>query len=167
MNIYDKALNTKFNTDTTDQHIGTQYQPSYDKPITNNSAHITLNAMTDVQSLDKAYSRDTGLYIRNDTMLVAGTKDFPQDHWDELKIPFNLTPESLRYRNADNAFKYNPPITSVVGYALGVAVILEMQHYHDDKGFRTTTYGSPTKSIIAPANIDNTRFINIGDPIYS
>jgi hypothetical protein len=38
-------------------------------------------------------------------MFVSGTKDFPQDHWDDLKIPFNLTAESLRYRNADKALQ--------------------------------------------------------------
>jgi hypothetical protein len=45
------------------------------------------------------------IYIRNTTMFVSGTKDFPQDHWDDLKIPFNLTAESLRYRNADKALQ--------------------------------------------------------------
>jgi hypothetical protein len=40
-------------------------------------------------------------------MFVSGTQDFPQDHWDDLKIPFNLTAESLRYRNADKALNNN------------------------------------------------------------
>ena len=40
-------------------------------------------------------------------MVVSGTKDFPQDHWDDLKIPFNLTAESLRCRNADKALTNN------------------------------------------------------------
>ena len=46
--------------------------------------------MTDVEGLDRAYARDNGSCIRNNTMVVSGTKDFPQDHWDDLKIPFNL-----------------------------------------------------------------------------
>jgi hypothetical protein len=41
-------------------------------------------------------------------MFVSGTKDFPQDHWVDIsKIPFNLTAESLRYRNADKALNNN------------------------------------------------------------
>jgi hypothetical protein len=100
-------LKTKFNTDTNEKHIGSQYQPQLNtkQPITNNSEAIRLNAMTDVAGLDRAYARENGIYIRNNTMFVSGTKDFPQDHWDDLKIPFNLTAESLRYRNADNALK--------------------------------------------------------------
>ena len=63
--------------------------------------------MTDVEGLDRAYARDNGSCIRNNTMVVSGTKDFPQDHWDDLKIPFNLTAESLRYRNADKALTHS------------------------------------------------------------
>jgi predicted alpha/beta hydrolase family esterase len=67
-------------------------------------------------------------------MFVSGTKDFPQDHWDDIsKIPFNLTAESLRYRNADKALKTNEllnpdqKLTSLVGHSLGGSVVLEMQ----------------------------------------
>jgi pimeloyl-ACP methyl ester carboxylesterase len=104
-------------------------------------------------------------------MFVSGTKDFPQDHWDDLKIPFNLTAESLRYRNADKALKNNEllnpdrKITSLVGHSLGGAVILEMQKQYPDINFKTTTYGAPVKSITTPDNIDNKRFRNIGDPV--
>jgi hypothetical protein len=57
--------------------------------------------MTDVQGLDRACARSNGIYMRNTTMFVSGTKDFPQDRWEDLKIPFSLTAERLRYRNAD------------------------------------------------------------------
>ena len=43
--------------------------------------------MTDVEGLDRAYARDNGSCIRNNTMVVSGAKDFPQVHWDDLKIP--------------------------------------------------------------------------------
>jgi pimeloyl-ACP methyl ester carboxylesterase len=106
-------------------------------------------------------------------MFVSGTKDFPQDHWDDLKIPFNLTAESLRYRNADQALKHNEllnpeqQITSLVGHSLGGSVVLEMQKQYPDRSFKTTTYGAPVKSITTPDNIDNKIFRNIGDPVYS
>jgi pimeloyl-ACP methyl ester carboxylesterase len=128
--------------------------------------------MTDVEGLDRAYARENGIYIRNNTMFVSGTKDFPQDHWDDIsKISFNLTAESLRYRNADKALKNNEllnpdqKITSLVGHSLGGSVVLEMQKQYPDRTFKTTTYGAPVKSITTPDNIDNKRFRNIGDPV--
>ena len=74
------------------KNIGSQYQPSHDKaPITTKSAPITLNALSDVEGLHRAYARDNGLYTRNDIMFVAGTKDLPQDHWGDFsKIPIIL-----------------------------------------------------------------------------
>jgi hypothetical protein len=144
MKFYDKVLKTKFNTNTDEKHIGSQYQTQQinnKQPITKNSEAIILNAMTDVEGLDRAYARDNGIYIRNNTMFVSGTKDFPQDHWDDLKIPVNLTAESLRYRNADKALKNNEllnpdqKITSLVGHSLGGGVILEMQKQYPERNF--------------------------------
>ena len=92
--------------------------------------------MTSIEGLDRAYARDEGSYSGNNIIFVSGTKYFPQDHWDDLKIPCNLTAESLRYRNADKALQNNEAlytnqqITSLVGHSLGGAVILEMQKQH-------------------------------------
>jgi hypothetical protein len=64
MKIYNKVLKTKFNTDTNEKHIGSQYQPQLNKqPITKNSEAVRLNAMTDVEGLDRAYARENGIYI--------------------------------------------------------------------------------------------------------
>jgi pimeloyl-ACP methyl ester carboxylesterase len=52
-----------------------------------------------------------------------------------------------------------------VGHSLGGSVVLEMQNHYPDRTFKTTTYGAPVKSITSPDNIDNKRFINIGDPV--
>ena len=60
--------------------------------------------MTDVQGLNTAYATDNGMYSRNTIMVVSGTQDFPQDHWDALKIKVGLTAESFTYRIADKAF---------------------------------------------------------------
>ena len=57
--------------------------------------------------LNRASARNNGMNIRNTTMFVSGAKDFPQDHWYDLKIPFNLSAESLRSRNADKALTSN------------------------------------------------------------
>ena len=76
------------------------------KPITTNSAPFTLKPLSGVEGLQRAYARTSGVYIRNSTMFVADTKDFPQDHWDDLtKIPTNTAYNTLQYINADKAFK--------------------------------------------------------------
>ena len=38
--------------------------------------------MSDVEGLDRAYARDNGIDIRNNTMVLSGTKDWPQDQWE-------------------------------------------------------------------------------------
>ena len=63
MKLYDKVLNTIVYTDTNEKHVGSQYQPSYDKPITTNSALITLTPLTDVEGLHRAYARYNGINI--------------------------------------------------------------------------------------------------------
>ena len=100
-------MNSKFNTNAKDKTIGTQHQPPiHDKPITSNSAPITLKSLSDVEGLQRAYARTDGVYIRNNTMFVAGTKDFPQDHWDDVtKIPTTTVYNTLRYISADKALK--------------------------------------------------------------
>ena len=109
MQLYDKVLKSKFNNNVNEKHIGTQYQPAIsNNPITTNSAPITLKPLSDVEGLQRASARTNGVYIRNNIMFVAGTKDFPQDHWDDVsKIPFQATNNSLRYLNADKALKQN------------------------------------------------------------
>ncbi len=51
-------------------------------PINQNSEAIRLNAMSDVEGLDRAYAIDNGIDIRNNTMVLSGTKDWPQDQWE-------------------------------------------------------------------------------------
>ena len=120
--------------------IGSQYQPAiYNKPITTNSPPITLKPLSDVEGLQRAYARTSGVYIRNTTMSVAGTEDFPQDHWDDVsKLPFQTTTNSLRYINADKPVTQNyalypdHQITSLVGHSLAGSVIFEMQKQYID-----------------------------------
>ena len=105
-------------------------------------------------------------------MFVAGTKDFPQDHWDDLtKIPTNTVYNTLRYINADKALKQNDAlypdhkITSLVGHSLAGSVVLEMQKQYPDRNFKTTTYGAPVASMTAPDGINNKRYRNYDDPV--
>ena len=87
--------------------------------------------MIDVEGLDRACARDNRIYIRNNNILVSGTKDLSQDHWDYIsKIPFKLTAEFLRYTKTDKELKHNEALypdqktTSLVGHSLEKAVIL-------------------------------------------
>ena len=89
--------------------------------------------MSDVEGLHRAYARDNGIFNRNNIMFVAGTKDFPQDHWDDFsKIPIHTTYNTLRYINAgkavttNDALYPNQQLTSIVGHSLS-AVGLELQ----------------------------------------
>ena len=81
-------------------------------------------------------------------MFVAGTKDFPQDHWDDVtKMPANTGYITLRFINADKALTDNDllypdhTITSLVGHSWAGSVALEMQKQYPDQTFQTTTYG--------------------------
>ena len=105
-------------------------------------------------------------------MFVAGTKDFPQDHWDDVtKIPTNTVYNTLRYINADKALKQNGAlypdhkISSLVGHSLAESVVLEMQKQNPDINFKTTTYGAPVSSVTAPDGINNKRYRNYQDPV--
>ena len=174
MKFYNKVLTTKFNNNVNDKHIGvsSQYQPAIsNNPITTNSAPITLKPLSDVEGLQRAYARQSGVYIRNNTMFVAGSRD-TQDWYDDFtKIPFNKTYNALRYINADKALKQNDAlnpdnkITSLVGHSLAGSVVLEMQKQHPERTFKTSTYGAPVASMTTPDNINNKRFRNNDDVV--
>ena len=64
MKVYDKVLKSKFDTNTNDNNIGTQYEPAIcNKPTTTNSAPSTLKPSTDVEGLQRAYARDNGMIL--------------------------------------------------------------------------------------------------------
>ena len=45
--------------------------------------------ITDEEGLKLAYESHEGLYQHYNKLFIAGTKDFPQDHLDDLKLPFD------------------------------------------------------------------------------
>ena len=44
-----------------------------------------LQDITDEEGLKRAYDTRDGLYQHYNKLFIAGTKDFPQDHIDDLK----------------------------------------------------------------------------------
>eukprot|EP00972_Heterocapsa_arctica_P106127 15633112-Heterocapsa_arctica.AAC.1 len=51
----------------------------------------TPQDISDEDGLTKAYDATNGLYQHYNKLCIAGTRHFPRDHWDDLKIPFNQT----------------------------------------------------------------------------
>ena len=92
--------------------------------------------------LDSAYKSDNKIYIKDDTMFLAGTSNL-QDVWDDLKIQFHLTRYTKRYQDADNLLKSNPQVKKLVGHSLSGSVSLEIQKQHPNSDFDITTYGAP------------------------
>jgi hypothetical protein len=121
---------------------------------------LSIEPITDKAGLEKAYGRESKLYTHGDTLYIAGTSSL-QDVWDDLKIPFNQTDKSMRYRMAVAALKVNPDIMNVVGHSLGGSVALELQQNFPDRKFKSNTYGAPVFSI---SGADN-RFRNFFDPV--
>ena len=52
-----------------------------------------------------------------------------------------------------------------MGHSLAGAVVSEMQKQYPDINFKTTTYGAPVASTIAPDGINNKSYRNYDDPI--
>ena len=92
--------------------------------------------------LSNAYKSKNKLYVKDDTLFIAGTSNL-QDVWDDLKIPLRLTRFSQRYQDADNLLKANPQVKNLVGHSLAGSVSLELQKQQPDKNYDVTTYGAP------------------------
>ena len=61
-----------------------------------------LQDITDEEGLKRAYDTKYGLHQHYNKLFIAGTKDFPQDHIDDLKLPFGDTlNKTKRGRDAD------------------------------------------------------------------
>ena len=65
-----------------------------------------LQDITDEDGLKRTYDTRDGLYQHYERLFVAGTKDFPQDHIDDLKLPFDDTVnKTKRGRDADAYYR--------------------------------------------------------------
>ena len=65
-----------------------------------------LQDISDEEGLKRAYDTKDGLYQHYNKLFIAGTKDFPQDHIDDLKLPFDDTlNKTKRGRDADAYYR--------------------------------------------------------------
>ena len=100
-----------------------------------------------------AYETTDGLYQHYNKLLIAGTKDFPVDHINDLKLPFDDTlNKTHRGRTADAYYRSHHGIDTVIGHSLGGAVALSLEKQYKKDGnnpfgvIRSKTFGAPVVS---------------------
>uniref|UniRef100_UPI0040496D7C lipase family protein n=1 Tax=Flavobacterium sp. TaxID=239 RepID=UPI0040496D7C len=130
-----------------------------------------LRDITDEEGLKRAYDTKDGLYQHYNKLFIAGTRDFPGDHIDDLKLPLDDTlNKTKRGRDADAYYRSHHEIDTIVGHSLGGAVALSLEKQYKKEGndpygiIQSKTFGSPAVS----ANFSGTnpnRIRYFGDPI--
>ena len=112
-----------------------------------------LQDISDEEGLKRAYDTRDGLYQHFNKLFIAGTKDFPQDHIDDLKLPFDDTlNKTKRGRDADAYYRSHHEVDTVIGHSLGGAVSLALEKQYKKEGnnpygiVQSKTFGSPTVS---------------------
>ena len=62
---------------------------------------------------------------------MADTKNFPVDHIDGLKLPFDDTlGKTKRGRDADAYYRFHHEVDTVMGHSLGSAVALSLERQY-------------------------------------
>ena len=93
-----------------------------------------LQDIIDEEGLKRAYETKGGLYQHYTKSFIAGTKDFPTDHIDDLKLPFDDTlNKTKRGRDADAYYRSHNEIDTVIGHSLGAAVALSLDKQYKKK----------------------------------
>ena len=91
-----------------------------------------LQDITDEEGLKRAHDTKDWLYQHYKELFIAGTKDFPQDHIDDLKLPFDDTlTKPHRGRTADAYYRSHHEIDTVIGHPLGGAVALSLEKQYE------------------------------------
>lgn len=123
-----------------------------------------LQDITDQEGLNKAYETKDGLYQHYNKLFIAGTRDFPGDAIDDLKLPFDDTlNKSKRGRDADAYYRSHHEIDTVIGHSLGGAVSLALQKKYKKQDnnpygiIQSKTFGAPVVS----GNISNPVLKNV------
>jgi len=124
--------------------------------------------ISDEDGLTKAYEAKNGLYQHYNKLFIAGTRDFPIDHLDDLRIPFGKTLDGKRGRDAEAYYLSHHEIDTTIGHSLGGAIALNLQSKYKQKGdnpygiIQSKTFGSATASLPGSGG-DRIRYF--GDPI--
>ena len=119
---YGKLINVRpYNDELANNKIASDKQQKYIKEIQD---------ISDEEGLKRAYEAKDGLYQHYNKLFIAGTKDFPNDHIDDLKLPFDDTlNKTKRGRDADAYYRSHHEIDTVIGHSLGGAVALSLEKH--------------------------------------
>ena len=122
-----------------------------------------LQDITDEEGFTRAYGTKYGLYQHCNKLFIAGTKDWPGDTIDDLKLPFDDTLNKTKWgTDADAYCRSHHEIDTAIGHSLGGAVPVGLEKkyetYNNPYGIvQSKTFGSPTVS----GNISNPLLKNI------
>ena len=111
-----------------------------------------ITDISDEEGLRLAHGTKDCLYQHYNKLFIAGTKDFPTDHIDDSKLPFNDTlNKTKRGRDADAYYRSHHEIDTVIGHSLGGAVALSLKKYRKEGNnpygiIQSKTFGAPTVS---------------------
>ena len=75
-----------------------------------------------------AYGTKYGVYQHYSKRFIAGTKDFPTDHIDDSKLPFDDTLNKTRSRDPDAYYRSHHEIDTGIRHSLGGAVALSLEN---------------------------------------
>ena len=95
---------------------------------------------------NRAYHNSNGTFIKDDTVYLAGSRNM-KDVAQWPLIPLGLTHKSDIYKRADQIFKDNPYVKTIVAHSYGGSAALELQKKYQDRRYKTTTDSVPVLSI--------------------
>ena len=110
--------------------------------------------------MKRASSQTYGLYQHYNKLFFAGTKDWPNDAIDDLKLPFGDTlDKTARGRAVDAYYRSHHEIDTVIGHSLRGAVALALEQQYNKQGdnpygiVQSKTFGAPTVSGILGSSL--------------
>ena len=92
-----------------------------------------LQDISDEEGLKRAYDTKDVLYQHYNKLFIAGTKDRPTDHLDDLKLPFDTLNNTTRGKTANAYYRSHHEIDTVIGHSLGGAIALSLENEYKRK----------------------------------
>ena len=134
---YGQLINVKlFN----DEVLGRNKNEKYVKQI---------DDITNEEGLKQAYGSRDGVHQHYNKLFIAGTRDFPRDHTDDLKLQMNTLSETKRGRDAGAYYRSCHEIDILIGHSLGGSVSLALGKQYAKEG--NNPYGTvQSKTFSAP-----------------
>ena len=124
------------------------------KKTQNNKYVEQIADITYTEGLNIAYGTKDGLYQHHNELFIAGTKDFPIDHIDVLKLQIDdILNKTKRGRDADAYYRSRHGIDTVIRRAfLGRSSCFKFRKQYQKEGdnpygiIQSKTFGAPVVS---------------------